>query len=230
LLFVIVALGLAWVSESLRRAWEQAIEAERAKALLLEELGHRTKNNLAMVVSVLSLQVRGASNPEVRSALQNALFRVRAISTAHEHVERDKAAERTDMRDYLEELCHHLADSLRGLRPIAILPEIERIELPTAQAVPVGLMVNELVTNALKYAFPGESGGTIRVKLEGGSFFRLTVEDNGIGCEEVVAHSSTGSRLVQLLVQQPEGSLSRESRKPAARLSWQFREADVAQT
>jgi two-component sensor histidine kinase len=214
LLFVIVASGLAWVSESLRRAWQRAVEAERAKTLLLEELGHRTKNNLAMVVSILSLQLRAASNPDVQGALQNALLRVRAISAAHEHVERGKAAERTDMRDYLEELCHQLADSLRGLRPIAIIPEIERIEMPTAQAVPVGLIVNELVINALKYAFPDENSGTVRVKLERGSSYTLTVEDNGIGCEKAASHSSTGSRLVQLLVEQLQGSLSRKSCEP----------------
>jgi two-component sensor histidine kinase len=159
------------------------------------------------------LQIRSASNPEVQSALKNALSRVRAISAAHDHVERGKAAAETDMREYLEGLCHQLAELLSGLRPIAIVPEVEDIKLPNAIAVPVGLVVNELVTNALKYAFPGESGGTIRVKLERTHSLTLIVQDNGAGCEELPS-AGTGTRLVKLLVERLQGSISRQSREP----------------
>jgi hypothetical protein len=82
-MFVAISIGVAFISEGLRKAWERAVEAERAKDLLLEELRHRTKNDLAMVISVLALQARGNVGEETRTALQNAISRIRAISGAH---------------------------------------------------------------------------------------------------------------------------------------------------
>jgi two-component sensor histidine kinase len=217
-LFIVLATALTWASGGLRSAWERAVEAERGKDLLLQELGHRTKNNLAMVHSVLSLQARASNDPEIRNALQTALSRVHAISAAHEHVQRGQANGATDMRAYLEELCHQVGDALRGIRPIAITAEVEKLDLPTAQAVPLGLIVNELVTNALKYAFPGDRPGTIWVRLQRRSAITVTVEDDGVGCEPS-APEGAGSRLVQLLVQQLHGTLSRKKRDPGCLVS-----------
>jgi two-component sensor histidine kinase len=219
LLFVVIAIGLAWGSDAVRNALERTVEAEYAKDLLLRELGHRTKNNLAMVVSVLSFQSRANQNPEVRSALQNALSRVHAISSAHNHVQQGETDGVTDMRDYLETLCAQLGDALRGVRPIAISAKVANVELPTAQAISVGLIVNELVTNALKHAFPGDRAGTIRVALESKSPLRLIVEDDGVGCAAPTGASGTGMRLVKLLVQQLQGEISWQSREPGCRVT-----------
>ena len=83
ILFVLVALGLALASDALRRAWEHAAAAEQAKDLLLHELGHRTKNNLAMAMSMLSIQARSKSNVETQRALEKAVARLHAIASAH---------------------------------------------------------------------------------------------------------------------------------------------------
>ncbi|MER8473853.1 ATP-binding protein [Mesorhizobium sp. M1328] len=182
IIFVVVALGLAVISEGLRTGYQRAAEAERAKDLLLQELSHRTKNNLAMVSSLLSLQARMKSSPEAREALEKAVRRIHAIADAHDHFRPSSHNGQVEMRSYIEELCGHLGDTLRDIRPIAVKVDAEEVNLPTEQAIPLGLIVNELVTNALKHAFPGDRGGTIAVKLFRDPSLVLTVADDGVGC------------------------------------------------
>lgn len=223
-LFVIVALALAVISEGLRNAWERAVVAERTKDLLLRELGHRTTNNLAMVISVLALQARSKADPEIRLALEKAVARVRAIASAHEHFHTQAHPGGVEMRPYLEKLCRHLGDSLRDVRPIAVRVEAEDVHLQTDEAVPLGLIVNELVTNALKHAFPDHRSGTVRVILKGSDPWNLIVEDNGVGCP-TDKPERLGSRLTRLLAQQLEAKLSWEDAKPGCRICLQFRPA-----
>ncbi len=204
LIFLIIAALLALLCEGLRTAWERAAAAERSKDLLLRELGHRTKNNLMMVTSILSFQARLKTNPEVRSALEKALLRIHAITAAHEHLQRGEIEGGTNMQAYLETLCNQLVESLRDVRPIAIDAEVCDIELPTKDAVALGLITNELVANALKHAFPDDRAGAIRVRLED-SPLTLTVEDDGVGCQ--AKPGGIGSRLVRLLVEQLKGTV-----------------------
>jgi two-component sensor histidine kinase len=219
--FILVALGLAIVSEGLRTAWERAVAAEQTKDLLLRELGHRTQNNLALVASVLSLQARGKDNPETREALEKAVARVQAIAGAHEHFHPHRHNGRVEMRPYLEKLCAHLGDTLRDVRPIAVTVEADALHLRTEQAVPLGLIANELVTNALKHAFPDDRSGTIRVVLKRGSSLDLIIEDNGIGCP-VHKNERLGSRLTRLLVEQLGATLAWEDASPGCRVRVEF--------
>jgi two-component system, sensor histidine kinase PdtaS len=212
ILFVLVAVGFAIVSDKLRRALEHAAAAERAKDLLLHELGHRTKNNLAMVMSVLSMQARSKDNVEIQRALEKAVARIHAIASAHEHFRAFEHKGRIEMRAYLGQLCAHLADALRDVRPIAVKVEASELYLPSEQAVALGLIVNELVTNSLKHAFPGDRAGTVRVILSSQSPLTLLVRDDGVGCSAPKA--GIGTRLVQLLAQQLD-----------ARITWGHSEA-----
>lgn len=200
-LFIIVAVGFAIISDGLRTAWERAAAAEQAKDLLLQELGHRTKNNLMMVTSILSMQAQMKSNPEIRAALNKAINRIHAIASAHEHFRPLDRHGRIEMRDYLEELCGHLGAMLRDIRPIAVRVDAAQVYLTAEQAVPLGLIVNELVTNALKHAFPGDRSGTIDVILRREPLFTLIVRDNGVGCAPAHAQG-IGSRLTRMLAQQ----------------------------
>jgi two-component system, sensor histidine kinase PdtaS len=200
ILYVLVALGFAIVSDALRRAWEHAAAAERAKDLLLRELGHRTKNNLAMAMSMLSMQASLKSNVETRRALEKAVARLHAIASAHEHFQPFGHRGRVEMRAYLGQLCGHLGDALRDVRPIAVKVEACELYLPSEQAVALGLIVNELVTNSLKHAFPADRAGTVRVVLSAQPDLTLLVCDDGVGCMAPVA--GVGTRLVQLLAQQ----------------------------
>jgi two-component system, sensor histidine kinase PdtaS len=220
-IFVLVALGLAIVSDALRTASEHAASAERAKDLLLRELGHRTQNNLAMVISVLSLQAQSKTNPETRAALDKAVARVRAIANAHQHFQPARQNGRVEMRSYLEELCRHLGDSLREVRPIAINVDCDDVYLRTEQAVPLGLIANELVTNALKHAFPGERSGTVAIVLRKAQSLILMVEDNGVGCPPG-KEERIGSRLIRLLAEQLGAKLEWEDAGPGCRVLVQF--------
>lgn len=219
--FVLASGGLAIVSEAMRSAWERAAATESTKDLLLQELGHRTKNNLAMVASMLSLQARTKTNPEVAAALDKAVARVQAIASAHDHFQRVEHDGRVEMRSYLDTLCGHLGDSLRDVRPIAVRTELDDVHLPPEQAVPLGLIVNELVTNALKHAFPDDRGGTVKVALRQGSPFVLTVEDNGVGCP-AGKEERLGSRLTRLLAGQLGATIAWENAEPGCRVRLRF--------
>ena len=223
ILFLLIGLALAALSEALRKGWERALEAERAKDLLYRELRHRTKNDFAMAVSVLNLQARAQSKPEVHQALAEAASRLHVLSKAHEQLEPrgDRAA--VQMSDYLQVLCQSLTESM-GPEKAAVRVECDDTELPVERAIPVGLIVNELVTNAFKHAFVAEHEGEVSVALRHEKNYRLSVADNGKGCPKSAA-SGLGSQLVELLVRQLEGSLERTEAKPGCRVQVEFPEA-----
>jgi two-component sensor histidine kinase len=205
-LFVLIGLGLATVSEALRNALEKAVRAERAKDLALYELNHRIRNDLAMMASVLELQLRAQTDPAAKAAFRSAVGRIHVIANAHDHLLPRDDQSSIDMKEYLTDCCRHLADALRDVRPIAVNVEADPIYLPSDKAVSVGLMVNELATNAFKYAFPDDQAGTITVRFRNKSAreLELIVEDDGKGCPEG-AKEGLGSRIVRLLAQQLSG-------------------------
>ena len=214
--FALIGVGLAIASEGLRLAWERALAAEREKDLLLRELGHRAMNNLAMVVSILAIQARLKTEPEVKAALAEAIARVQAIAAAHEHFRPTDSGE-IEMRPYLEKLGDHLGDAFRGLRPIAVRVRVDDILLQAQQAISVGLIVNELVTNALKHAFPDDRGGAVTVALQHTPALSIVVEDNGVGLP-AVRQDQMGSRLIRLLAEHLGGKLVFEDARPGHRV------------
>jgi two-component system, sensor histidine kinase PdtaS len=220
ILFLLLAVGLAILSDGLRAARDRATVAERAKDLLLRELGHRTKNNFAMTISLLSLQLRSKNNPEVREALTDAIGRIKAIANAHDYLQPSKDHGLVEMRAYLETLCARLSDASRDLRPIAIEVEADEVYLETDRAVAAGLIVNELVTNALKHAFPGNRGGTVKVILKKTPSMRLVVEDDGVGYS--AKQENMGSILTRRLAQQLGGAISWDEANPGCRASIAF--------
>jgi two-component sensor histidine kinase len=163
-LFLLIGLALAALSEALRKGWERAIEAERAKDLLYRELRHRTKNDFAMAVSVLNLQARTQIKPEIRQALADAASRLHVLSKAHEQLEPTDERSAVRMCDYLQALCRSLTESM-GPEKADVSVECDEAEFPVERAIPVGLIVNELVTNAFKHAFVPERKGAIAVAL-----------------------------------------------------------------
>jgi Histidine kinase len=150
LLFVLISLAVATVSEALRKALESAVAAERAKDLMMHELNHRIRNNLAMVASVLELQMRAQQEPQARQAFATAVARVHVIANAHDHLLPKDGQSAIDMNEYLTKCCRNLGDALRDVRPIAINVSGSQIYLRADKAVAIGLIVNELVTNAFK--------------------------------------------------------------------------------
>jgi two-component sensor histidine kinase len=220
ILFLLIGLALAALSEALRKGWERAIEAERAKDLLYRELRHRTKNDFAMAVSVLNLQARTQTKPEISQALADAASRLHVLSKAHEQLEPrgDRAA--VQMSDYLQSPCQSLTESM-GKADVRV--ECDETELPVERTIPVGLIVNELVTNAFKHAFVSQRKGHVSIALRRGRNYLLSVTDNGKGSPKSAA-SGLGSQLVELLVRQLEGSLERTEATPGCRVQIEFPE------
>jgi two-component system, sensor histidine kinase PdtaS len=219
-LFVLVGLALAVTSEGMPKALEKAVAAERAAEVMLYEVNHRIRNNLAMVTSVLELQKRSQKEQGAKDAFASAVARVHVIANAHGHLLPKEGQSLIDMREYLTVCCQNLGDALRDVRPIAVNVSAEQILLRDDRAVSMGLIVNELVTNAFKYAFPDERGGTVNVILHqvGDGKLELVVEDNGKGCLDD-AKEGLGSRIVRLLAQQLGSTITRAAVNPGCRVS-----------
>ena len=218
-LFLATCVGIAEVTEALRRVLDRTTRAEQENALLLQELEHRTKNDLQMIASLLGLQANSHSDGAVKAALKSAVSRVQVVAQAHDRLQRRDPAAMVRTDDYLRDLCHGLGELLRDVRPIAVSVEAERIELPTSIAVPLGLLANELVTNAFKYAFPDDRGGTIRVILKrvDATWAELRVIDDGVGCTGE-PRQGLGTRLTALLARQLGGTIAREAAGPGCRV------------
>ncbi|MEI7037385.1 sensor histidine kinase [Fulvimonas yonginensis] len=209
LLFVGVGAAIATLVEALAKAVRKLIVAEEEKSLLLDELAHRTRNDLMMISQVLAFQARRQSEPQVRAALESAVARVRVVAEAQERLRSSGKHGRVEVASYLQALGHGLADLLRDVRPITVRVEAAHVLVEAPVAVSIGLIANELVTNAFKYAFPEGRGGTVQVRLEqADEGMVLTVEDDGVGCP-MSQDQGLGSRLVQMLAAHMGGQLER---------------------
>lgn len=208
--FVLIGFAIAAVTEALRQAVRKLERLEHARAVQLEELGHRIKNDLATVGSLLRLQSRSVESDAARAALDSAIVRLNVIAQVHQRLRQtDDEFAVVDMGIYLEDLSRGLGDLLRDVRPIALRVSSDPILLPSHQAVSVGLIVNELVTNAFKYAFPDGEGGTVDIVLRGNAdSLMIIVEDNGVGCPPDVGEG-VGSRLIKLMAAQFNGEVTR---------------------
>src|SRR5215217_7687396 len=177
-----------------------------------------------MVASLLNLQIRTAPDPSVRNALADARARIMAMAEAHDHLWHQKDAQSIDLDAFLADLCK----SLRQTAPKASNLRYEGvpIKVPADRAVPIALLVNELVTNALKYAYPAEGvDGAIKVALSAKDAGRILLEvsDRGVGLpggfDPARATGSLGIRLIATLTRQLGADLDVTLNDPGARFS-----------
>jgi two-component sensor histidine kinase len=217
-IFAIVASFVAVFCEALRSALERGAAAQEELKLLLQEQRHRMKNDLAMLSSMITLQARSQSNALARSALESAAARLHVVAKGQNQFQFATDDQKVNMREYLEDVCRRLGEALRGAREIAVRVECENVIIDSRQAIRIGLMVNELATNALKHAFPEDRAGTIQVRLHRQlTDLTVVVEDDGVGCPEDV-QVGLGSRLVTLLAEQSGGVIKREAANPGCRV------------
>jgi len=205
-----VAAAQAFRARSRRDVRErQSKLAERE--LMLRELDHRMKNNFQTVASLLKLQLRRTEDEPAKDALQAALNRVLSISEAHRAIYASGYdLSRVDMAVYLGDLCANLADALLLGEVVRLECSVEHGALDRDRAVAVGLIVNELVTNAAKHAFSDGAPGEIRVAFgKAPEGYRLTVEDNGRGlpADYATRGPGLGRGLVEAFTRQAGGSL-----------------------
>ncbi len=164
------------------------------KERLLKEIHHRVKNNLQVVMSLLDSQAASLEDKAALSAIRESQHRVQAMALIHQKLYQSKGVARISMLAYIEEVVAYLHECYCLFGAVHFELEVDDIELDVTQAVPVGLIINEAVTNALKYAFPGGRSGTVSLRLmrlrKHG--YALTIRDNGVGLPD--HYNPTGSR------------------------------------
>jgi two-component sensor histidine kinase len=223
ILFVLIGVIIATVVEALHvglvelaAEHELARKAVNDREILLEELSHRTRNDLANVITLLNLQARTA-DVGAREALASAADRVQTIARVHRRLQIYNDRVVVDTKSYINELCNDLRLSRLASRPIALECNAESHSVGLEKAVPLGLIINESVTNATKHAFPDERPGIITVRFaREGSHYNLTVADNGIGTPQAPTDGGTGSRLMQMLAAQLGSKVAFEPRDPGS--------------
>lgn len=206
------------VEEDLKQALEE-------KEVLFGELTHRVKNNLQMIASLLSLQVRSASNESIRKPLQDAYARISLVSKIHEHLYTSGAYSSIDISKYIQELASDTFEAYckSGEVTCSFSGAGAGLEMTTSKAVPLALVASELMINALKYAFPRGSSGRISVSVEarkGGDTVSVSIEDDGVGLPDQFDHATSdgyGMRIVNALVHQLEGEMRVERLEPGTR-------------
>jgi two-component sensor histidine kinase/sensor domain CHASE-containing protein len=192
---------------------KQAEEARR-KEILLKEIHHRVKNNLQVISSLLALQATATKDPHTRALLQESRNRVHSMALIHEKLYLSADERGVSFDTYVRDLAAHLRHSYAGnSEAVTMEIDMEEITLDMDVLVPCGLIINELLSNALKYAFPEDRTGTINVTMraDGTRSLVLSVSDNGIGLPadvDVSAPRSLGLRIVNTLVSQLHGTLA----------------------
>jgi two-component sensor histidine kinase len=194
-----------------QKAQAEAEISLKEKELLLKEIHHRVKNNMQIVSSLLRLQARRLDDPRIIEILNDSRSRIGAMSLIHESLYKPTNLSSVSLRDYIKELSHNLFD-FYGVEPerIKLVTDVESIFLSIDIATPCGLIINELVTNCLKYAFPEERQGEVIITMkrqEGDNGYLLRVADNGVGLPEDLDIRKTNSLGLQLVVNLTESQL-----------------------
>jgi two-component sensor histidine kinase len=179
--------------------------------LLLKEIHHRVKNNLEVVSSLLALQSAKMDDPDMQQAMLASQNRVQSMGILHQKLYQSEHLAFIEMKNYFKNLAENILDSYNETARIKVNIDMPEIEMDVDTAVPVGLIVNELMTNSLKYAFPDGKNGEIQLSLKNvdKDNYQLKISDNGIGkmLNSKAKGTGFGSQLVNLLTKQIEGSL-----------------------
>ena len=180
------------------------------KDVLLREIHHRVKNNLQVVTSLFDLQASRSQNAGVQAMLRECRNRVRSMSVIHESLYRAHDLSRVDFRRYVTQLAEELLRSFGATTRVALQIDMDDDVLDVDQAIPCGLIVNELLSNALKYAYPDEVRGRLIVQVTMAEKLTLRVADDGVGLPpelDIAESPSLGLRLVHSLVGQLRGHI-----------------------
>jgi two-component sensor histidine kinase len=205
-----------------------ALAAERE--VLLREVNHRVGNSLQIIASLLHLQASSARQEGVKAALTNAMGRVAAVAQVHRRLYTSADLKSVLLNQYLDSLLEDLRRSAEGNRMSRLTLKAEPIDIDPDRAVAIGIIVNELVMNAVKYAYP-DGAGPIHVELKAeGDDLLLTVSDDGVGVNVRADPRSTGlgRRIVSAMASKLEASVERDPSHAGTRLIVRFRRARPA--
>jgi len=207
--FLAVFAGLLGVAIERQQADAKLQESNDHQAMLTREMSHRVKNSLSSVLGLLRVQSRSAQSDEVKIALRDASLRIATIAEVHDHLWRGAKIGFVDLPDFLGELCKKLGSATEGY---TLHCHADQVLLSADHAIPLGLLINELVTNAIKYAYP-EGRGAITVSArEAEGHLHVEVSDQGLGLpagfEIDQPRASMGFKVISGLVRQLQGKIT----------------------
>lgn len=200
------------------------------KEMLLKEVHHRVKNNLQTVSSLLSLQSRSVSERKMKDLLKSTQNRVISMAMVHEMLYMRKDISQIEYKSYVQELSEYLIRSIKGLdSKVNLKIDIPDIKLGIDTAIPLGLLINEAVTNALKYGFTDDEEGEIYIALkqELDKQYILNIGDNGIGFPDTINYKNTkslGLKLIYNLTRQLKGTIQKDNSKKGTNYIIKFQE------
>lgn len=220
-----------------RKTREQELEESiKEKEVLLMEIHHRVKNNLAVVSGMMQLQAYEEEDPTVQNKLYNSVSRIQTIGTIHEVLYQSKSFSKLQIDETIKKLITIITENFRGETKLEPTFELERIQLNINQAIPCSLIVNEVVTNALKHAFEGKEKGSLSVKIvEENNIVNLSIKDDGKGLSADFdtlrdKGSSLGLTLIDTLASQLDAEYNYSSLEQGTSFSLVFEKAEIKGT
>jgi two-component sensor histidine kinase len=197
--------------------------------LLLKEIHHRVKNNLEVVSSLLALQSAQIDDPQTKDAMQEGQNRVQSIGIVHQKLYQGTNLGAIEMKDYFINLGESILESFGAEKRVTIECAMDNLDVDIDTAVPLGLIVNELLTNTLKYAFPAGQQGKVEITLRKNTdgVLQLQVRDNGVGKSGQTKGTGFGGQLISLLTLQLNGTMQEEV-KDGTRISFDFKPSKAA--
>ena len=188
----------------------------REKEVLLREVHHRVKNNMQVISSLLALQSANIEDEDILEIFRESRGRIKTMAMVHEKLYGSEELSKVDLSKYIDSLAHYLFQSF-GIdsEKIVLKKDIEKISLDINTAIPLGLLLNELISNSLKHGFPDKEKGEVRVSMvrTGDERLKLVVSDNGVGVKDEIDMNKPGSfglQLVNMLIEQLHGDMKIE--------------------
>lgn len=215
---------------NLYRSKMEVEQQVKEKETLLKEVHHRVKNNLQTVSSLLSLQARTMKDEEMKTMIKSSQNRVNSMAMVHEMLYMREDLSKIEYKSYVEELSEYLVKSIKGTdNRIKVAVDIIDINLGIDTAIPLGLLINEAITNSLKYGIKDNKEGVICIALkkETGDDYVLNIGDNGEGYSDTITpqtSKSLGLKLIYNLTRQLKGSILKDASKKGTNYIIKFKE------
>lgn len=196
------------LESEVRRRTKDLEEALAAKTMLVHEVDHRVKNNLQMISTLLAMQVRTIKDADARQSLADMLQRIEAIGTVHRRLYQSADVQVFDLGDFVRDVASELVKA-SGRADVKLTVELEEVRVSSQHASPIALMMNELITNALKHAFPDGRAGRLSIKVASqADRMMLMVIDDGVGLPPgSTAETGFGRRLIRVVARQLQADL-----------------------
>jgi two-component system, sensor histidine kinase PdtaS len=208
---LLIFLTVLYVFFIRKKKYSKVLEKQnKEKEFLLKAIHHRVKNNLEIISSLLSLQSEEIEDEKLKTIMAESQNRVHSMGLIHQNLYLEEDLASIEMKQYFQNLGNYILDSFGVMDRISIECQMEPLDLDIDRAIPIGLIINELLTNALKYAFPDKRNGQIKISLkEIQGLLQLKVSDNGIGYHKNSPNMGTGfgTQLINMLCKQLDGEM-----------------------